>query len=125
MSGPFFSEKDWSRGFPISLHVYIDGVEFRWIRLGLIIHFSSIELMKVVKIPWWVGARGVSTLFPLSKKLYIILGGHSAFRPGQGVLFERQEGFWREVVISVKNMEAFIEAVERASGRTVFKTDIQ
>ncbi|MEM2921691.1 MAG: hypothetical protein QXF26_05170 [Candidatus Bathyarchaeia archaeon] len=68
-----------------------------------------------MKIPQWVSARGVTIDLPFRKKLYIVLGGHSAFKPGKKVLFERCERFRREVVVAVKNLEKFIESVERGT----------
>jgi len=91
----------WYTLFPFRFRIYSSKIEVSFFPYKYEIPFSDIKGIKIVnKIPWWVG-WGLR-LNPFSKTLYF-LSHHK-----KCVQVERKSGYWKKIILSVKNPEKFI-----------------
>jgi len=69
------------------------------------IPISEIKEVKIIEhIPWYIG-WGLRVWF--GRKLYF------AIHHSKSVEIEKKRGYWRKIILSVKNPEKFIRIVER------------
>ncbi|MCS7118013.1 MAG: hypothetical protein NZ957_04415 [Thaumarchaeota archaeon] len=98
--------------FPHTVHVRVfwDRIEIKAPLFRMEIPFSDVEgINSVERIPWYVG-RGIEPYLH-NRTLYII------DRRKNCVEIRKSTGFWRRLVLSVKQPDLLIEAVKRHSGR--------
>ena len=98
--------------FPARFRIYSNKIEAYFWPFRYEIPILDIARIKIIdKIPWWVG-WGLRIWF--GRKLYF------AVHHGKGVKVERKGGYWKKIVLSVKNPERFVELIEKL--RKSFKT---
>ncbi|MCS6783570.1 MAG: hypothetical protein NZ581_00010 [Candidatus Caldarchaeum sp.] len=102
---PLFEEKMFF--FPrYRVAVYWDSLVVSHWPYQFVIPLSDVVDVKVVeKIPWYVG-YGFEAL-PFGRVVYF------RFRPGHWVEVEKSSGFWRKLVLTVKDVDRFLEIINR------------
>lgn len=94
----------------VYFRVYMECVEVAYFPFKYRIPTPEITEVRIVeKIPWYVG-RGLEP-YPHNRSLYLV------FRRRNLVEIRKDSGFWRRIILSVNNPEAFVEAVKRYSFR--------
>ncbi len=103
-SGVLYQEKSRRLLFPSCFKIYENKIEVYFWPFKYEIPFSDIASVEVIeKIPFWIG-WGLR-VHPLKRKLYF------AIHHGKGIRIKRKNGFWKEIVLSVKNPEKFISVL--------------
>jgi len=100
-----YEEKSYRLLLPTSFRVYKDRIEAYFFPYKHVIPLSDIKGVKIIeKIPWYVG-WGLR-INPLKRRLYFVT------HHGKSILIERYSGFWREIVLSVKDPQRFASHIK-------------
>ena len=104
----FYEEKQhepWLLFLPSYFRIYGDSVEAYFWLYRFIIPISEIEEVRIIeKIPWYVGWGLRIDLF--RRKLYL------AIHHGRSVEIKKRNGYWKSIVLSIKDPEKFISIVK-------------
>ncbi|MEM2897104.1 MAG: hypothetical protein QW265_01525 [Candidatus Bathyarchaeia archaeon] len=102
-----YEEKSYRLAFPSYFSIREDRIEAYFWPYKYTIPFQSIKGVEIVeKIPWYVG-WGLR-IDPFKKKLYF------AIHHGKSVEVERKNGYWKKIVLSVKNPEKFFSIIKNS-----------
>lgn len=105
MRKPVYEETFHRLLFPSCFRIYTDRIEACFWPFKCKIPIYEIKKVKIIDyIPWYIG-WGLRIWF--GRKLYF------AIHHGKSVEIEKKKGYWRKIVLSVKNPEKFIRIVER------------
>jgi len=97
---PLYEEASHRLVFPAGFKLYADRVEAYFWPYRRVIPVSEIVAVRVLgRIPWYVG-WGLR-LDPLRRRLYF------ALHHGRSVEIDVRKGYWRRVVLSVKEPDRF------------------
>jgi len=112
----FYEEKSYRLLLPSYFKIYEDKVEAYFWPYRHVTPISDIKKISLVeRIPWYVG-WGLRIL--PNRTLYF------AIHHGRSVELERKSGYWKKIVLSVKDPEKFIsilnERLKKGSRLTVF-----
>ncbi|MGC8947986.1 MAG: hypothetical protein ACP5OK_01455 [Thermoprotei archaeon] len=100
-----YEEKSHRLLVPSYFRIYDDRVESYFFPYKYEIPFPDIEKVKIIeKIPWYVGWGLRIDLF--NKRLFF------AIHHGRSILIKRKSGFWKEIILSVKDPQKFISYIK-------------
>ncbi|MEM2893409.1 MAG: hypothetical protein QW486_04610 [Candidatus Bathyarchaeia archaeon] len=100
-----YEERSYRLLFPSHFRIYEDVVDAYFFPYRHTIPISDIEKVEIIEgIPWYIG-WGLR-LNPLKRRLYF------AIHHGRSVLIKRHSGFWKEIVLSVKDPQRFISHIK-------------
>jgi len=105
---PVYEETSYRLLFPSCFRIYTDRIEASFWPFKCEIPISEIKKVKIIdRIPWYVG-WGLRIWF--GRKLYF------AIHHGKSVEIEKKRGYWRKIILSVKNPEKFAGIIEELKG---------
>jgi len=103
---PLYKERSHRLLFPTYFKIYENKIEAYFWPFKYEIPLSDVKDIEIIeKIPWYIG-WGLR-IHPWKRRLYF------AIHHGKSVKIEKENGFWREIVLSVKNPEKFVSTLER------------
>jgi hypothetical protein len=98
--------RPWLLFIPSYFKVYEDRIEAYFWPYKHVTPISEIEEIKIVeRIPWYVG-WGLR-IDPFKKKIYF------AIHHGRSVEIKRRNGYWKSIILSVKNPEEFASIIKK------------
>ena len=105
---PVYEEISYRLLFLSCFRIYTDRIEVYFWPFKCKIPLSEIKKVKIIdRIPWYVG-WGLRIWF--GRKLYF------AIHHGKSVEIEKKSGYWRKIILSVKNPEKFAGIIEELRG---------
>jgi hypothetical protein len=106
MAKVVYEEKSHRLFFPSYFKIYEDKLEVFFWPFRYEIPFNEIKNIRLVeRIPWYVG-WGLR-LNPFSRTLYF------AIHHGKSVEIQKEGGYWKKIILSVKQPEKFISIAKR------------
>ncbi len=101
-----YEEKSYRILFPVYFKIYSNRVEASVWPFRYTIKFSDIEDVRIIdRIPLYIG-WGLR-LHPWSKKLFFVT------HHGKSVEIVKKKGFWKKIILSVKDPETFIKHLKK------------
>jgi len=108
MIKPIYEETSHRLLFSSWFRIYTDRIEAYFWPFKCEIPISEIKRVKIIdRIPWYVG-WGLRIWF--GRKLYFTI------HHGKSVEIEKKRGYWKKIILSVKNPKKFIKIIERMRG---------
>ncbi|MEM2925085.1 MAG: hypothetical protein QXJ68_05295 [Methanocellales archaeon] len=100
MEALLYEERSYRLLFPSYFKIYSSKIEAYFLPFRYTIPISSVKEVKIrERIPWYVG-WGLR-LNPLGRELYF------ALHHGRSVEIEKNDGYWKRVILAVKQPEQF------------------
>ena len=101
-----YEETSYHLLFPSYFRIYSDKIEAYFWPFKYEIPLSDVKNIEMIeKIPWYIG-WGLR-IHPWKRRLYF------AIHHGKSIKIRKENGFWREIVLSVKDPENFASILER------------
>ena len=101
---PIYEENFYRLLVPSHFRIYKDRIEAYFWPIKYEIPFADILNIKIInKIPWYVGW---GLRIGLGRKLYF------AIHHGKSIEIERESGYWKKIILSVKNPRKFVRVIK-------------
>ena len=101
MEKVIYEEKHYKLLLPMYFRIYTDKIEACFWPFKYIINFSDIEDIRIIdRVPYYIG-WGLR-INPLSRTLFFVT------HHGRSIEIIKRKGFWKKVILSVKNPEEFM-----------------